>query len=117
MAIHSLRLLLLLLVTIMAQPPSTKALLEQTSQPIPAGRTAANRATRQAEQQVEPPATVAENVPAAEVMQQANELLSLAQQVHSDTERATQGVVAKDLKDKLKRIEKLSKRLRDELAL
>jgi hypothetical protein len=44
-------------------------------------------------------------------------LLSLAQQVHSDTERATQGVVSKDLKDKLKRIEKLSKRLRDELSL
>jgi len=50
------------------------------------------------------------------VVQQANELASLAQQVRVDAEQATKGLLAKDLKDKLKRIEKLSKRLREELT-
>ena len=83
--------------------------------PIPPGHTAANRATRNAEN-VEPPAPPVQSVTAAQVLQQADELLSLAQQVRADTERATQGLLAKDLKDKLKRIEKLSKRLREELT-
>lgn len=115
MSIHQPRLLpiLLLTLTILLSGIETAA---QTAQRIPAGRSAANEATRQAEK-VEPPATLAQNVSAAEVLQQANELLSLAQQVHTDTERATQGIVAKDLKDKLKQIEKLSKRLRGELNL
>jgi hypothetical protein len=66
---------------------------------------------------VEPPAPPAQNITAAQVLHQADEMLSLAQQVRADTERATQGVLAKDLKDKLKRIEKLAKRLREELTL
>ena len=115
MTIHQPRLLLVLLLSFAVLLPATEG-TPQTAQRIPAGRTAANDATRQAEK-VEPPATLAQHVSTAEVLQQANELLSLAQQVHSDTERATQGVLTKDLKDKLKRIEKLSKRLRDELNL
>jgi hypothetical protein len=87
----------------------------QAATPIPPGHVAANRATRNAEN-VEPPAPPAQNITAAQLLQQADEMLSLAQQVRADTERATQGVLAKDLKDKLKRIEKLSKRLREELA-
>ncbi len=81
----------------------------------PPGHTAANRATRNAEG-VEPPAPAVQSVTAAQALQQADEMLSLAQQVRADTERATQGVLAKDLKDKLKRIEKLSKKLREELT-
>jgi hypothetical protein len=87
----------------------------QTGTPIPPGHTAANRATRNAEN-VEPPAPPIQNVTAAQVLQQADELVSLAQQVRVDAEKATQGLLAKDLKDKLKRIEKLSKRLREELT-
>ncbi len=87
----------------------------QTGTPIPPGHTAANRATRQAEN-VEAPAPPAKNVTAAQVLQQADELASLAQQVRADSEQATQGLLAKDLKDKLKRIEKLSKQLRQELV-
>jgi hypothetical protein len=82
---------------------------------IPPGHSAANRATRNAEN-VEPPTTPVHSVNAAQALQQADEMLSLAQQVRADTERATQGVLAKDLKDKLKRIEKLSKKLREELT-
>jgi len=87
----------------------------QAATPIPPGHTAANRATRNAEN-VEPPAPAAQNVTSAQLLQQADEMLSLAQQVRADTERATQGILAKDLKDKLKRIEKLSKQLRGELT-
>jgi len=89
--------------------------LSQTATPIPPGHTAANRATRNAEN-VEAPATPVQNVTAAQVLQQADELATLAQQVRADTELATHGLLAKDLKDKLKRIEKLSKRLREELT-
>jgi hypothetical protein len=81
-----------------------------------AGHTAANRATRQAEN-VEAPSPPAQHVTAAQVLQQADELVSLAQQVRTDTEHATRGLLAKDLKDKLKRIEKISKQLRQELIL
>ena len=52
------------------------------------------------------------NVTATQMVQQADQLVSLAQQVRAETERATQGVLAKDLNSKLKRIEKLSKELR-----
>ena len=117
MAACSLRLPLLLLILITTCQPPSRALLQSGATPIPPGRRAANDATRQAQQQIEPPAQVAHNVTAKEVLQQADELLSLAQQVRTDTQRATQGVIAKDLKDKLKRIEKLSRHLRDELAL
>ncbi len=87
----------------------------QTGTMIPPGHTAANQATRNAEN-VEPPAAANQNVTAAQVLKQADELVSLAQQVRTDAERATQGLLAKDLKDKLKRIEKLSRRLREELT-
>ncbi len=115
MAVHWLRFIFPLLLVVAVQSPSTEALW-QAGQPIPPGHTAANDATRQSEK-VEPPAPVRQTVSAAEVQQQVDELLSLAQQVHSDTQRVAQGLVAKDLKDKLKRIEKLSKKLRDELEL
>ncbi len=91
------------------------SLWSQTGTPIPPGHTAANRATREAEN-VEAPAPPVRNVTAAQVLHQADELASLAQQVRADTERATQGLLAKDLNNKSKRIEKLSKQLRQELA-
>ena len=93
----------------------TGSLSSQTGTPIPPGHTAANRATRQAEN-VEAPAPPAHDVTAAQVLQQADELVALAQQVHADTEQATRGLLANDLKQKLKRIEKLSKQLREELV-
>ena len=88
----------------------------QTAQPIPRGRAQANEATRKAEN-VEPPAQVRPSVTAADIQKQSDELLSLAQEIHTGTARAAEGLVDKDLKDKLKRIEKLSKKLRDELGL
>jgi hypothetical protein len=48
---------------------------------------------------------------------EADELASLAATLPADVERANKGLLSRDLKTKLKRIEKLSKRLRGELAL
>jgi hypothetical protein len=117
MATPSLRILLLLFATTAIPATFTEALWQIPGRPIPPGQTAANNATRQAEK-VEPPAPPpAKTVTAAQVLQQADELVSLAQQVRIETQHATEGVLDKDLKDKLKRIEKLSKNLRGELAL
>ncbi len=107
-------LALALCLAMTAQSPSETLL--QTGQPIPPGHRAANDATRQSEK-LEAPIPTAQKVTPAQLLQQADELVSLAQQVHADTQQATQGMLAKDLKDKLKRIEKLSKQLRQELAL
>ena len=115
MRTHSVPLIILA-IAMTATTTSFTAGLPQAVQPIPRGRTEANNATRQGEK-VEPPVAVPHTVSADELQKQADELLALAQQVHTDTERATQGVLNKDLKDKLKRIEKLSKKLRDELQL
>jgi hypothetical protein len=46
---------------------------------------------------------------------EANELADLARSVPTDMDQVSQGKLPKDLGDKLKRIEKLSKQLRGEL--
>jgi peptide subunit release factor 1 (eRF1) len=109
------RLVLVQLLTIVFYLPSA-ATPKQAGQPVPPGHTAANNATRQSEN-VEPPAPVKRTISAADLQKQADELLSLAQQIHTGTQRASEGLVDKDLKDKLRRMEKLSKKLREELGL
>jgi hypothetical protein len=47
---------------------------------------------------------------------EANELADLARSVPSDVDQVSQGKLPKDFAEKLKRIEKLSKHLRGELA-
>jgi hypothetical protein len=53
----------------------------------------------------------------AQLKREADELARLAITLPADVERAGNGILSRDLKGKLKRIEKLSKRLRGELAL
>ncbi len=65
-------------------------------------------------QVVEEPTSPRPKIDSAAVQQQSDELLELAQQVHTST--TTQGLPAKDLKQKLKRMERLSRHLRDELV-
>ena len=59
----------------------------------------------------------ARRIDPVQVRHDANELAQLAGTVPSDTDQALKGVVVKDLKEKLKRIEKLSKQLRGQLIL
>jgi hypothetical protein len=48
----------------------------------------------------------------AQVKRDADELAKLAGQIPSSVEQANKGVLSKDLSDRLKRIERLSKQLR-----
>lgn len=86
--------------------------------PIPPGIRAADQAQQKSDQNLEPPsAPVVKRPTAAQLMQQADELLALAQQVQVSTQHvAQQGTLDKDLHEKLKRMEKLSKQLRNELT-
>jgi hypothetical protein len=51
-----------------------------------------------------------------QLQREAKELLDLSQSVQPDIASVTRGVLPKDTLNKLKRIEKLSKRLRSELS-
>jgi hypothetical protein len=64
-----------------------------------------------------PPVPVAKRTAdVANLKLKANELATLAQSIPPDIERVANGALPKDLDDKLKRIEKLSKQLRKELS-
>jgi hypothetical protein len=55
-------------------------------------------------------------VDTSELQREARELLQLSQSIQPDIESLSRGLLRKDLTDKLKRIEKLSKHLRGEIA-
>ena len=62
-------------------------------------------------------ALVVPKVDTTQAMRDSQELLNLSQSVSSDVQDVTSGTVPKDLRDRLKRIEKLSKKLRSELLI
>ena len=57
-----------------------------------------------------------EKVDVAELRAEADELAHLAASIPTDVQNAGKGFLAKDLLQRLKRIEKLSKHLRNELG-
>ena len=61
------------------------------------------------------PQPVTPKFDAAQVMHDAEELAALAKEVPPGIDQANKGLISKDLNDRLKRIEKLSKQLRREL--
>jgi len=63
-----------------------------------------------------PAAPQAQKLDPAKLHQEAAELAQLAQTVPTDIDQFAQGRLPKDLADKLKHIEKLSKKLRGELT-
>jgi len=84
--------------------------------PIPPG---VREADKQSNKPLEPPITAVHNTPrtdAAKLMQEADDLAQLSAGVPSDLARADHGQLPKDLADKLKRIEKLARHLRNELS-
>ena len=90
--------------------------LAQGSHPIPPGIRQADKAEEQFEKGVPPPRRQAASPDMAKLKSDAAELAALAKSIQPDVENATKGLLAKDVIDKLKRIEKLSKRLRSELV-
>ena len=59
-----------------------------------------------------PPATYAKPDPEL-MLQQANDLKQLSDTIPADIENLSKGIIAKDLSERLKKIEKLSKKLRE----
>jgi hypothetical protein len=89
----------------------------QVAHPRPPGLAQAEQAESQADKTMPPPrqqATPA--VDPAKLQRDADELSSLAQSIPPDITKVNQGILPKDVIEKLKQIEKLSKHLRNELA-
>jgi hypothetical protein len=53
----------------------------------------------------------------AQAMRDSEELLALSQSVYTDLRNASEGTISKDLRERLKKTEKLSKKLRSELLI
>jgi hypothetical protein len=85
--------------------------------PIPPdGQLQAEQAERQFEKSVPPPIHQRPSVDFAKVKSDAEELVILSHAIDSGIDNVGKGMLPKDLIDKLKQMEKLSKRLRSELA-
>ena len=80
------------------------------------GQRQADRAEDQFEKTVPPPTRQQSSLDFAKVKSDADELVILSQSIHSGIDDVGKGMLPKDLIDKLKQMEKLSKRLRNELA-
>ncbi len=65
---------------------------------------------------LEAPQVPARKIGVAHLQREADELSNLAQSIPADVKSTTQGLLSKDVLEKLKRIEKLSKHLRSEIS-
>lgn len=65
---------------------------------------------------VQPQPSPKTHINPAELQQEVQELSSLAQELNHDIDAVNRGLLPKDTVDKLKRVEKLAKRLRKEIA-
>jgi len=83
---------------------------------FPGGRLQADQAEREFERSVPPPIQQRRSVDFAKVKSDADELVILSQSIHSGVDNVGKGMLPKDLIDKLKQMERLSKRLRGELT-
>lgn len=66
-------------------------------------------------QHVPTPEELRARVSNAQVQKDVKELAELCNQVHSDVEGLQQGMLGKEVVERLKRVEKLSKRVREQL--
>ncbi|MGB6675092.1 MAG: hypothetical protein WBE44_00240 [Terriglobales bacterium] len=82
----------------------------------PTGQRQADRAEDQFEKSVPPPIHQQSPVDLAKLKNDADELVVLSQSIHSGIGDVEKGMLPKDLTEKLKQVEKLSKRLRNELT-
>jgi hypothetical protein len=80
------------------------------------GQHQADRAEDQFEKSVPPPAHQQSSVDFAKLKSDADQLIVLSQSIHSGVDDVQKGMLPKDLIEKLKQVEKLSKRLRSELT-
>jgi hypothetical protein len=83
--------------------------------PVPRGLHEAEQASEQSEKNVPPPQIISHSNP-GQRQKDADELARLAESLPAEVAQVNRGILPKDLSDKLKKIEKLSKRLRGEIA-
>jgi len=101
---------LFLVVLLSAAPLSGQA------RPRPPGLQQADRAEAQMEKNVPPPNAHRSVADAAKLEREADELARLAQSIPPDVQSVGKGMFPKDVIEKLKQIERLSKQLRGELT-
>ena len=82
---------------------------------VPPGAVQAGQAEDRAERNIPPPIHPKPTIDLAQLQDQADELAKLAQTVPLDVASIRKGMLPKDVLQKLKQIEKLSKHLRNEL--
>jgi hypothetical protein len=105
---------ILVVVSLVAALSVIPALGGKQAHPSPPGL---READKQVNKPVEPPLTAKPKPPdPAKLKQEADELAQLSGEIPSQVKLATQGQLPKDLPEKLKRIEKLAKHLRSEVA-
>lgn len=83
--------------------------------PVPRGVRDGEQADAQAQQSIPPPLQRSPTADPAKLQRDAQELADLAASVPPAIKQANKGMLPNDLPEKLKRIEKLAKRLRNEL--
>ena len=91
------------------------ALLSAQTKPIPPGVRQADQAEAQTEKSIPPPATQPAHLDLAKLNQEANELAKLAQTIPPDVASIQKGKLPKDMIEKLRQIEKLSRQLRSQI--
>ena len=87
----------------------------QSSRPLPAGLRHAQELEAMTEGSVSPAGAPRSSVDTKALQRDADELADLAASVPGGVKNVNKGLLAKDLLQKLKQIEKLSKHLRSEL--
>jgi hypothetical protein len=105
------KLLACALLAVVVAPSS--ALAQGT--PIPPGIRQADRAEQQTQRDIPPPIPPQTRLDLAKLRQDADDLARLSQTIPSDVASIQRGLLPKDMLDKLKQIEKLSKSLRNAL--
>ena len=83
--------------------------------PIDRGIRQADRAQEQAEKEIPPPTAQRPQLDYAKARKEADELSKIATTIPADVDQISKGVFPKDVIEKLKQVEKLSKHLRSEL--
>ena len=88
----------------------------QSTRPMPPGLHEAQKAETQAQKNEVPPIEQRSTPDPANLKRDADELASLAESIPSEVDQTSKGVLPQDLNGKLKRIEKLAKKLRSQLT-
>jgi hypothetical protein len=83
---------------------------------VPAGVRQADQTESQTERNIPRAVTQRVHFDMAKLRQDADELASIAQTIPPDVSSIQKGLLPKDMSEKLKQIEKLSKQLRKELS-